>query len=111
MSGVFDAVVRCSLGVIERPRARLGVLGRHSALLDTSLGSPGAPQNVDNELGSSSGASAAGNAIKNQWFFNDFEYLPELSKVVLWSLWGCLGASSGSWGILGERRGTSLEAA
>jgi len=96
-----------SLSVLGRS---LGVLGRHCALLEVSLGSPGAPQNVENELGSSSGASVAGNTINNNWFFDDFQNLPKLFKVVLWSLWGCLGASSGSWGILGERRGTSLEA-
>ena len=83
-----------SLSVLGRS---LGVLVRHCVHLEVSLGSPGAPENVENEIGSSSGASVVGNTTKRQWFFNDFQNLQKLSKVVLWSLWGCLGMSSGSW--------------
>ena len=54
-----------SLSVLGRS---LGVLGRHCVLLELSLGSPGAPQNVENELGSSSGASVAGNRMKTRGF-------------------------------------------
>ena len=50
------------------PGRSLLVLGRHRALLEVSLGSPGAPQNVDNELGSSIGASVGGNAKETHCF-------------------------------------------
>ena len=43
------------------PGRSLLVLGRHCALLEVSLGCPGAPQNVESELGSSSGAFVIGN--------------------------------------------------
>ena len=46
----------------------LRVLGHHCALLEMSLGSLGAPQNVENKLGSSSGAFAVGSAIKTYGF-------------------------------------------
>ena len=49
---------------------------------------------------------AQGNSVIRS-ILNDSENLPKLSKVVLWSLWGCLGASSGSWDILGECRWTA----
>ena len=57
-----------SLSVLGRS---VGVLGRHCAILEVSLGSPGAPQNVENELGSSSDASVAGNKIKTNCFCID----------------------------------------
>ena len=89
-----------SLSVLGRS---LGVLGRHCALLEVSLGSPGAPQNVENELGSSSGASVAGNIVKANGFSMIFKTCQSSPR----SSFGLFG------GALGRPRGpgVSLESA
>ena len=81
----------------------LGLLGLHGALLDVSLASPGAPQNVENNIGSSSGASVAGNAIKTKGFPMIFKTCQSSPR----SSFGLFG------GALGRPRGpgVSLESA
>ena len=86
-----------SLSVLGRS---LGVLGRHCALLEVSLGSPGAPQNVENELGSSSGASVAGNTQKHICFSMILKLGKALQGRPLVSLgvpWGVLGVLGYPW--------------
>ena len=83
-----------SLSVLGRS---LLVLGRHRALLEVSLGSPGAPQNVDNELAPSSGAYVSGNDQK-LFVFQGFAKLakalqgrPLVSLGVPWGVLRVLG--------------------
>ena len=86
-----------SLSVLGRS---LGVLGRHCVLLEVSLGSPGAPQNVENELGSSSGASVGGNATKPKGFSMIFKTCQSFQRRPLVSLgvpWGVLGVLGYPW--------------
>ena len=98
-----------SLSVLGRS---LGVLGCHCALLEMSLGSPGAPQNVEKESGSSSGAFAAGNGIKNTGFsmiFKTCQSSPRSSFGLFGVPWDVLGVLGypwrGPWDVLGGAMG------
>ena len=80
----------------------LRVLGHHCALLEMSLGSPGAPQNVENKLGSSSGAFAAGNAIKTKGLSSIFKTCQSSPRSSFGLFGGALGrprAAGVSFGI------------
>ena len=86
-----------SLSVLGR---YLRVLGRHCVLLGVSSGSLGALQNVENILGSSSSASVARNATKNNGFAMVFKLAKAFQGRHLVSLgvpWGVLGVLGYPW--------------